>query len=343
MEAGGHRHRQRDRHLDYMGPERFGNAPVAGRVDVYALACVFFECLTGRRPFPAEGRGRADGRAPDRAAAGALGSLPPALDAVVARGMAKNPADRYPTAGAFADAVRAALTVPAPPVPTWQKTLPGLVPNAAPAPMTPPRPMPVPTAPHPGPFSAPLPGPFTGPLPITQPGRPPKSQRNRWIALCAALAGVVVVALVITYVVTRDHAVQTGGPGPSTPTADARSSTPDTQTPPTEPPSTSSTSESKPTAESKPPHDTKLSDALPSAYKGNAACADAEPDAGAVAAVQCVDSNVGDVRSGNVILNQPTGARFMRFPDAGSMDAFFQTIVKAKGLTRNDAQGACRR
>jgi serine/threonine-protein kinase len=61
-----------------------------------------------------------------------------------------------------------------------------------------------------------------------------------------------------------------------------------------------------------------------------------------VAVVECTDSTVGDVRSGNVILQQPTGARFLRFPDAASLDAFFQDIVKTQGLTRNDAQGACR-
>ncbi|EOD65765.1 serine/threonine protein kinase [Amycolatopsis vancoresmycina DSM 44592] len=251
--------------------------------------------------------------------------LPPGLDAVVARGMAKRPADRYPTASAFADAVRAALTAPAPPFPTWQKTLPGPVPHTAPAPMTPPRPMPLPTAPRPGPF--------TGPPPAVPPAAKPR--RNRWIALCAALAGIVVVALVITYVVTRDRTTQTAGPGPSTPdpatTSEAGSSPPPTETT-SDPPSTS---------ESKPPHDTKLRDALPAVYKGET-CTDAAPSAGAVAAVECTDSTVGDVHSGNVILPQPTGARFLRFADAGAMNAFFQDVVKTQGLTRNDAQGACR-
>ncbi|MFF1609594.1 serine/threonine-protein kinase [Amycolatopsis sp. NPDC058278] len=315
--------------LDYMAPERFGDAPITGLVDVYALACVFFECLTGRRPFPAEGAAAQMGAhltAPPPVLSQARPGLPPALDAVVARGMAKNPADRYPTAGAFADAVRAAVTAPAPPIPTWQKTLPGFVPHAAPAPMTPPRPMPLPTAPHPGPPT----GPFTGPPPIAPPAA--KSQRNRWIALCAALAGVVVVALVITYVVTKDRAAQTAGPGPVNPSITGQTSAPATET----------SSEAPSTSESKPPHDTKLYGALPSAYQGNASCADAAPDAGAVAAVECADSNVGDVASGNVVLKQPTGARFLRFPDAAAMDAFFQAIVKAQGLTRNDAQGACR-
>ncbi|ADJ50545.1 serine/threonine protein kinase [Amycolatopsis mediterranei S699] len=329
--------------LDYMAPERFGDAPITGLVDVYALACVFFECLTGRRPFPAEGAAAQMGAhltAPPPVLSQARPGLPPALDAVVARGMAKHPADRYPTAGAFADAVRAAVTAPAPPMPTWQKTLPGPVRQSVPAPMTPPRPMPVPMAPRPGPPTGPFTG--TGPpsapfrAPVVPPPLPAKSPRNRWITLCAALAGIVVVALVITYVVTRDRATPTAGPGPATnPPA-----TQETSAPPAD--SSPETSAPPSTSESKPARDTQLYNALPSAYKGNATCADAEPDAGAVAAVECADSNVGDVASGNVVLKQPTGARFLRFPDAGAMEAFFQSIVRAQGLTRNDAQGACR-
>ncbi|MGW4770384.1 protein kinase domain-containing protein [Nocardia sp. NPDC004278] len=98
--------------LAYMAPERFSGITDA-RADQYSLACVLHECLTGERPFgnidsPQQFHAHllAD---PPRAAA-LNPAVPPALDAAIARAMAKDPGQRWSSAGEFASAAYAAVT-----------------------------------------------------------------------------------------------------------------------------------------------------------------------------------------------------------------------------------------
>ncbi|WP_054816039.1 serine/threonine-protein kinase [Nocardia arizonensis] len=95
----------------YMAPERFENVAPTPSIDVYSLTCVLYECLTGTVPFPANSFPvaiRSHQMAPPPRPS-ARSSAYAAFDQVVARGMAKNPRDRYRTAGEMAIATREAM------------------------------------------------------------------------------------------------------------------------------------------------------------------------------------------------------------------------------------------
>jgi hypothetical protein len=92
----------------YMAPEQWEGAPAAPATDVYAATCVFFECLTGHRPYGRDSRERL--RARHLAAPVPGDEVPQPVRALVLRGMAKNPTDRPATATAFVQELEAIAT-----------------------------------------------------------------------------------------------------------------------------------------------------------------------------------------------------------------------------------------
>lgn len=182
----------------YMAPERF-RGTTDHRADVYSLACVLHECLTGKRPYSGdslEEQLNAHLNTPPPRPSATASGVSPALDAVVARGMAKDVEYRYQSAMELAEAARAALSDPAGTA-SW---------SPPPAPPTPPSPPPA--------------GPPTQDFPPTgdNPLRPPTHSRRLLLGIvgASAVALAAVVALVIALVTQKDDAAS--GAASSTPT-----------------------------------------------------------------------------------------------------------------------------
>ncbi|HEX9892778.1 MAG TPA: serine/threonine-protein kinase [Gemmatimonadales bacterium] len=102
---------------DYMSPEQFAGDPVDPRTDVYALGVMFYRMVTGSLPHLGESARETLTKRltePPRSLGDVAPDLvvPAGLHSIVEKVLARRPAERYPTAGAFSDAVVSLLTGP---------------------------------------------------------------------------------------------------------------------------------------------------------------------------------------------------------------------------------------
>ena len=97
--------------VEYSSPEQIEGREVDGRADVYSLACVLHECLTGESPFhrPSEVAVlNAHLHAPPPRLSRVAPELPSALEPVLGKALSKSPLDRYGSCGELVAAAKAA-------------------------------------------------------------------------------------------------------------------------------------------------------------------------------------------------------------------------------------------
>ncbi|MEC3916601.1 serine/threonine-protein kinase [Nocardia sp. CDC160] len=188
--------------LTYASPEQLSGQPLDPRSDQYSLACTLFRLLTGDVPFNAEHpvgiiHGHLNQVPPPVSAL--RPGLPPSLDAVLVRALAKHPEGRFDSCTAFANAAQQALENPA--GPTLVMPNHAVMPNHGPAPQHSSGPRQLPGTAH---YTAARPGtaaytavapaavaPRARPLPVP----PPRKKRSKLRGCLLGLAAIVVLPL----------------------------------------------------------------------------------------------------------------------------------------------------
>jgi serine/threonine protein kinase len=240
----------------YMSPEQVRSDSVDGRSDLYSFGVTLYEMLTGRKPFVADTSYSVLNAQLNQAPTPPLElnpAIPPALNDIVLRAMAKRPEDRFQTAEEFRSALRASADPQTAAIP--QPMIAGATPIPQP-PQFSTQPPPYATQPQAyateQQYVAPQPPPFTPVAkPVPPPGGAAPPRRGLWIGLGAATALIALIAVASllprifsTHASPKPPVVATDTP-PSTPTAPPASSTP-APTPPVETPSSTEPTASTP-------------------------------------------------------------------------------------------------
>lgn len=225
--------------VKYMAPERFGDAEITHRADIYALACVLYECLTGSPPYTGDQFSvmGAHLHHPIPRPSAARPNIPAGFDGVIARGMAKNPADRYATCGDLSAAAYSALAAPDQGRATdiLERSRAARIPTAFAGPppaafSPPPPPTQTPTGGAWPPPSGPIPQaaswagpPAWGPTGTAAPpwGPPPRAGRKPWLWVGAAAVVTIAVLSVVLVVLRPWRPVPEAAPTSPPPAPDA--------------------------------------------------------------------------------------------------------------------------
>jgi serine/threonine protein kinase, bacterial len=195
--------------FQYIAPERLAiGADEDARADIYSLACVLYEAVTGGPPFPGDTMPQlvaAHLHAPPPRPSASHPLVPAPVDEVIAKGMAKDPNQRYATTIELADAARDAITAPI------------LQPAANPTRIRETQPAPNVVTDQPATVKAGPPAPATPPPPLT-PTMAGGMSRRTTIALIAGVFAFVAIAAAVGISALSKH-----GPSESSPTSSPRS------------------------------------------------------------------------------------------------------------------------